>query len=39
MIGNSDDEINIPHNLLSTNKQVANLRKAFTNYLSSDIKL
>ena len=39
MIENSDDEINIPHNLLLTNRQVANLRKAFTNYLSGDIKL
>ena len=39
MIGNSDDETNIPHKLLLTNRQVANLRKAFANYLSSDIKL
>ena len=36
MIG--DDEINFPHKLL-TNRQVANLRKAFANYLSTDIKL
>ena len=28
-----------PHELLLTNRQVANLRKAFANYLSTDIKL
>ena len=39
MIGNSDDETNFPHKLLLTNRQVANLRKAFANYLSADIKL
>ena len=39
MIGNSDDKINFPHKLLSTNRQVANVRKAFANYLSTDIKL
>ena len=39
MVGNSDDETNFPHNLLSTNRQVAGLRKAFANYLSTDIKL
>ena len=39
MIDNSDDETNFPHNLLSINRQVANLRKAFKNYLSTDIKL
>ena len=32
MIGNSDDETNFPHKLLATNKQVANLRRAFTNH-------
>ena len=32
MIGNSDDETNFPHKLLLTNRQVANLRKAFANY-------
>ena len=37
MIG--DDETNFPHKLLLTNRQVANLRKAFTNYLSANIKL
>ena len=39
MIGNSDDETNSPHKLLLNNRQVANLRKAFANYLSTDIKL
>ena len=39
MIGNSDDETNFPHKLLLTNRQVANLRKAFTNHLSTVIKL
>ena len=39
MVGNSDDETNFPHNLLSTNRQVASLHKAFANYLSTDIKL
>ena len=38
MTGDSDDKINFPHELL-TNRQVANLRKTFANYLSSDIKL
>ena len=31
MLGNSDDKINVSHELLSTNRQVANLRKAFVN--------
>ena len=31
--------INIPHELLLTNRQVANLRKAFANNLSTDVKL
>ena len=39
MIGNSEDETNFPHKLLLINRQVANLHKAFTNYLSTDIKL
>ena len=39
MVRNSDDEINFPHKLLLTNRQVANLRKTFENYLSTDIKL
>ena len=37
MIGNN--ETNFPHKLLLTNKQVANLREAFANRLSTDIKL
>ena len=39
MIGNSDDETNFPDKLLLTNRQVVNLRKAFSNDLSNDIKL
>ena len=39
MIGNSDDKINFPHELLLAKRQVANLRKAFANHLSTDIKL
>ena len=40
MIGNSDDKTNFPDKLLLlTNRQVANLCKAFANYLSTDIKL
>ena len=38
MIGNSDDEANFPHKLLLTNRQVANLRKAFANHKLTDIK-
>ena len=34
-----DDETNFLHKLLVTNRQVTNLRKAFANYLSTDIKL
>ena len=37
MIG--DNETNFPHKLLLTNRQVSNLRKAFANHLSTDIKL
>ena len=29
MIGDSNDKINFPHELLLTNRQVANLRKTF----------
>ena len=39
MIGNSDDETNFPHKLLLTNRQVANLRRAFANHTSTHIKL
>ena len=37
MIG--DNETNFPHKLLLTNRQVSNLRKAFANHLSADIRL
>ena len=36
MIG--DNEINFPLQLLLTSRQVTNLRKAFANHLSTDIK-
>ena len=39
MIDNSDDENNFPHELLLTNRQVANLCKALTNISSTNIKL
>ena len=39
MIGNSDEETNFPHKLSLTNRQVSNLRKAFANYISTDVKL
>ena len=39
MMINSDDKINCPHQLLLTNRQVANLRKTFANNLATDIKL
>ena len=39
MIGNSDDKTNFSHELLLTNRQVANLRKAFANNSLTDIKL
>ena len=37
MIG--DNETNVPHKLLLTNRQVANLCKAFANHSSTDIKV
>ena len=37
MIG--DNESSFPHKLLLTNRQVANRRTAFANYLSADMKL
>ena len=37
MIG--DNETNFPQKLLLTNRQVSNLREAFENHLSADIKL
>ena len=39
MIHNFDDETNFPHKLLLTNRQAVNLRKAFANNLSTNIKL
>ena len=39
MIGNSDNETNFSHKFLLTNRQVANLRKAFANHTSTDFKL
>ena len=37
MVG--DDETSFPHKLLLTNRQVEHLRKAFANYLSTNMKL
>ena len=37
MIG--DNETDFPHKSLLTNRQVSNLRKAFANHSSTDIKL
>ena len=39
MVGNSNNNINFPHELLLTNRQVANIRKAFDNHSSTNIKL
>ena len=39
MVGNSGDNTNFPHELLLTNRQVENIRKAFANHLLTDIKL
>ena len=36
---NTDDVANFPNELLLSNRQVANLRKAFANNSSTDIKL
>ena len=38
MVGNSGDNTNFPHELLLTDRQVRNIRKAFANNLSTDIK-
>ena len=38
-VGNSIDNTNFPHELLLTNSQVANIRKALANHPSTDIKL
>ena len=39
MVGDSSDNTNFPHELLLTNRQVANIRKAFANHSSINIKL
>ena len=39
MIGDCDDNITFPHELLLTSRQVANLCKAIANQLSADINL
>ena len=39
MVGNSNFNTNSPHELLLTNRQVENIRKAFVNHSSTDIKL
>ena len=39
MVGKSNDNTNFPHELLLTNRQVANIRKGFANHSSTDIKL
>ena len=39
MVGNSNDNTNFPNELLLTNRQVANIRKAFAKNTSTNIKL
>ena len=39
MVGNSNDNTNFSHELLLTNRQVTNIRKAFAKNTSTDIKL
>ena len=39
MVSNSNDNTNFPHELLLTNRQVANICKAFANHSAIDIKL
>ena len=39
IVGNSNDSINFPHELLLTNRQVENIRKAFAKNTSIDNKL
>ena len=39
VVGDSNDETNLPHNLLLTNTQVSRFRKAFANGSSADKKL
>ena len=38
MVGDSNDNTNFPHKLLLTDRQVANIRKAFSDNLSTDVK-
>ena len=38
MVGNSNDNTNFPHKLLLNDRQVANIRQAFSNNLSTDVK-
>ena len=38
MRGDSNDQTNFPHELLSTDRQVSSIRRAFTNNSSVDIK-
>ena len=37
MVANSNDNTNFPHKLLLTDRQVANIRKAFANNVSADV--
>ena len=39
IIGDSDDRVNFPHELLLTNRQVSDLCKAFANKSSTNVKL
>ena len=39
MVGDSNNNTNFPNELLLTIRQVANIRKAFANHSSIDIKL
>ena len=39
MVGNANDNTNFPHELLLTNRLVEDIRKAFADHLSTDIKL
>ena len=39
MVSNSNDNTNFPHELLLTNRQIANIRKAFAKNTSTNIKL
>ena len=38
MVSNSNDNTNFRHKLLLTDRQVANIRKALANNLSTDVK-